>query len=135
MPKNSRRSIKKAWLWRSPCLIVLTLLVFIAAAAAMVQRGIIKTGSVKAALLGGAIIAGLAGLAGKGKEELRPVQLMIGTGIPALILIAAILMGGGEGDKRWSLLFVLFLLLPGMCRMFLSREKTGGRHRSGKKRR
>ncbi len=134
MPKNSRKQIKKAWLWRSPCLVVLTLLVIIAAAAAMVQRGIIKTESVKAVLLGGAIIAGLIGIVSKGKDENSPIKLMVGTGIPALILITAILLGRGEGDKRWSLIFVLFLLLPSICWMILGREKTRGRYRNGKKR-
>ena len=134
MPKNSRKQIKKAWLWRSPCLVVLTLLVIIAAEAAMVQRGIIKTESVKAVLLGGAIIAGLIGIVSKGKDENSPIKLMVGTGIPALILITAILLGRGEGDKRWSLIFVLFLLLPSICWMILGREKNRGRYRNGKKR-
>ena len=88
MPKNSRRALKKAWLWRSPCLVMLTLFVIIAAAAAMVQRGVIKPDSVKAVLLGGAIIAGLVGVVSMGREEHKPLQMMIGPGIPALIRTA-----------------------------------------------
>ena len=115
-------------------MVILTLLVIVTIAAAMVQRGIIEMGSVKVLLLGGAIVAGLVGIISKGKDDCNPIKLMIGTGIPAMILVAAILMSRGEGDKRWSMIFVLLLLFPGICSMILGRKKTRGRYRNGKKR-
>ncbi len=123
MPKKRNKTSDKAWLWRSPCLVTLTLLLIVAIAAAIVQRGIMEPGSVRAALLGGALMAGLIGTVSAGKKEHRPIRLLLGPGIPALILLAAILLGRGEGDKKWSLVIVLLLLLPGLCRMILGEEK------------
>lgn len=130
MQNDQRRKPGLSWVWKSPCLTALGMLLIVAVTAAAVQRGILGTGSIKPVLLAGSLAAGAVGAFTGERGERRPASLLAGPAIPAAILAAAILLAGREGGKGWPLSCVLLMLLPCVCRLMAGGRKRRRRRRT-----